>query len=465
MASHAALGSGTIHASKTRRVASESLRKAPRVRSRFYNRGPETVRPSEQHRPSRACSCFPCPHSASLLLARPCLPAPFHPPLNRPSTHLFTRVRTTASHSSPPLTSLSPAQEDGGPMSTLLSSLPSALPHAFTWLLQQGRLGASGPHEPSSPEPPPPKPVTVGWSEPLLEPRTLFSPSLDSPLRPLLLLLSLLQLVALLPLLPLLPLVALLVSPVQFTTAVSRIVPAALSRRSRIAAALSHVSKLLRSGVRALLLSSLFLMGAAAMGVRAAPAVAATLTVTSSVSVDPSAILTSSTLVESPATLDSSATVQASPVGARGNKKGRRLKANSFVRLAANRVAPAVVQLEVERRLPRASPQATLRKSEEDRSEEAEKWSSSGSMDGGEGDEFRETDDVMFLARSDPILCCSTCSTCSSADGCCTHLASSSWPHKPRVGAWLRRLKERGRMEAKEKAKANPLEAYTETSV
>ncbi|CAI7777929.1 unnamed protein product [Closterium sp. NIES-53] len=348
MASHAALGSGTIHASKTRRVAPESLRKAPRVRSRFYNRGPETVRPSEQRRPSRPCSCSR-PHSASLLLARPCLPAPFHPSLNRPSKLLFTRVRTIASHSSPPLTSLSPAQEDGGPMSTLLSSLPSALPHAFTWLLQQGRLGASGPHEPSSPEPPPPKPVTVGWSEPLLEPRTLFSPSLDSPLRPLLLLLSLLQLVALLPLLPLLPLVALLVSPVQFTTAVSRIVPAALSRRSRIAAALSHVSKLLRSGVRALLLSSLFLMSAAAMGVRAAPAVAATLTVTSSVSVDPSAILTSSTLVESPATLDSSATVQASQVGARGNKKGRRLKANSFVRLAANRVAPAVVQLEVER--------------------------------------------------------------------------------------------------------------------
>ncbi|CAI5485399.1 unnamed protein product [Closterium sp. Naga37s-1] len=108
-------------------------------------------------------------------------------------------------------------------------------------------------------------------------------------------------------------------------------------------------------------------MGAAALGVRAAPAIAATSSVT----------------------VTSSGPAQTRQAGGVANKRSRRLKANAFVRLAANRVAPAVVQLEVERHLPRASPQATLRKGEEGSGEEEAEGR--GSVDGGEEDEFRET--------------------------------------------------------------------------
>ncbi|CAI6008723.1 unnamed protein product [Closterium sp. NIES-65] len=283
--------------------------------------------------------------------------------------------------------------------SARLSALLSALPHASTWLLQQGRLGASGPLEPSLPEPLPPKPVTVNWAEPLLEPWELVSPSLDRPLIPLL------------SLLPLLPLVSLLVLPVQVTTAVILIFPAALSRRGAIAAALSHASKLLRSGVRVLLLSSLFLMGAAAVG----------------------------PLRESEEGKGEEAEGRGSSDSVDGGEGDEFMETGGLEILARWVGVRTAVS-----------------------SENSQKQQWQCGVDGGEGDEFRETDDVMFLARSDLIA-----STGSADDGSTRLMASLaySWPHKPQVGAWLRRLKERGRMEAKLKAKANAPEPYTETSV
>ncbi|GJP47832.1 hypothetical protein CLOM_g7013 [Closterium sp. NIES-68] len=204
-----------------------------------------------------------------------------------------------------------------------------------------------------------------------------------------------------------------------------------------VSAALLPVSTLLQRLFRALVLAALLIIGAAAVGERVTPAaVAAT--------------------AESSATAMATATDETIQAGGLRNKRSRRVKANAFVRLAANRVAPAVVQLEVERQLPRstAAQQAvSMGESSEEGDDATGHSAEEDERDGCNGN------DVSFLARIGPLPVSGSQAAGSEAPN--MPRLVSSWPHKPRVGVWLRRLRERGRHEAKTKAP----EVYTETSV